>query len=160
MSFPFRRILAPVDFSACSEVSVALAITMAERFDATVTLLHAWEVPVVAVVPLGPTHGRNPPVPPETLTSAATARSALSDLADRLRATTAVTIELEVEEGSPHEVIEEASRDFDLVVMGTHGRGVLAHAILGSVAERVVRASKCPVLTVRAEAMQEQSRER
>ena len=39
--------------------------------------------------------------------------------------------------------------DIDLIVMGTHGRGAVAHLIMGSVAERVVRTAPCPVLTVR-----------
>ena len=39
--------------------------------------------------------------------------------------------------------------DIDLIVMGTHGRGPLAHLVMGSVAERVVRTASCPVLTVR-----------
>lgn len=38
--------------------------------------------------------------------------------------------------------------DIDLIVMGTHGRGFVAHAVMGSVAEKVVRAAPCPVLTV------------
>ena len=37
----------------------------------------------------------------------------------------------------------------DLIVMGTHGRGPIAHMLMGSVAEKVVRKSPCPVLTVR-----------
>jgi nucleotide-binding universal stress UspA family protein len=41
------------------------------------------------------------------------------------------------------------ARDIDLIVMGTHGRGALAHLVMGSVAERVVRLAPCPVLTVR-----------
>ena len=39
--------------------------------------------------------------------------------------------------------------DIDLIVIGTHGRGALAHLVMGSVAERVVRFAPCPVLTVR-----------
>jgi len=42
-----------------------------------------------------------------------------------------------------------AEHDIDLIVAGTHGRGALAHAIMGSVAERIVRLAPCPVLTVR-----------
>jgi nucleotide-binding universal stress UspA family protein len=52
---------------------------------------------------------------------------------------------------SPAFVITEYARDekIDLIVMGTHGRGPLAHLLMGSVAERVVRTAPCPVLTVR-----------
>jgi nucleotide-binding universal stress UspA family protein len=47
-------------------------------------------------------------------------------------------------------IVEYArSADVDLIVMGTHGRGAVAHMLMGSVAERVVRAAPCPVLTVR-----------
>ena len=47
-------------------------------------------------------------------------------------------------------IVEYAkSHDVNLIVMGTHGRGVMAHLLLGSVAERVVRIAQCPVLTVR-----------
>jgi nucleotide-binding universal stress UspA family protein len=54
--------------------------------------------------------------------------------------------------GSPIYVIIEYAREhgIDLIVMGTHGRGALAHAVMGSVAERVVRLAPCPVLTVRS----------
>ena len=57
----------------------------------------------------------------------------------------------EVREGSPfYEIIRYAKeQDVDLIIMGTHGRGGLVHVLLGSVAEKVVRKSPCPVLTVR-----------
>ena len=53
--------------------------------------------------------------------------------------------------GNPFlEIIRYAkANDVDLIVMGTHGRGAIAHILLGSVAEKVVRKSPCPVLTVR-----------
>ena len=57
----------------------------------------------------------------------------------------------EVFVGRPVAAIVEAAkmRKADLIVMGTHGRGALAHLVLGSVAERVLRTAQCPVLTVR-----------
>jgi nucleotide-binding universal stress UspA family protein len=54
--------------------------------------------------------------------------------------------------GSPFvEIVRYAKQhDIDLIVMGTHGRGPIAHMFMGSVAERVVRKATCPVLTVRS----------
>jgi nucleotide-binding universal stress UspA family protein len=56
--------------------------------------------------------------------------------------------------GAPYDEIVRAAADFDLVVMGTHGRTGLRHLFLGSVAEKVVRHASCPVLTVRLPAEQ------
>ena len=51
---------------------------------------------------------------------------------------------------APKKIVEYANdHDVDIIVMGTHGRGGLAHFLMGSVAERVVRTAPCPVLTVR-----------
>ena len=60
-------------------------------------------------------------------------------------------IETAFEEGRPSVKIVEFARDheIDLIVMGTHGRGPVAHFLLGSVAENVIRSAECPVLTVR-----------
>ncbi len=54
--------------------------------------------------------------------------------------------------GNPaYEIVELAAREhYDLIVMGTHGRTGIAHALVGSTAEKVVRRAACPVLTVRA----------
>ena len=62
---------------------------------------------------------------------------------------------------APHIVDYAASQDIDLIVMGTHGRRGVAHLLMGSVAEHVVRIARCPVLTVRAEqpATEEQAEE-
>ena len=62
------------------------------------------------------------------------------------------SVELRVEIGHPFEQILEVAKGerVDMIVMGTHGRTGLAHIVLGSVAERVVRMAPCPVLTVKA----------
>ena len=59
--------------------------------------------------------------------------------------------ELTAEWGNPYVKILEIAKDqaIDLIVMGTHGRGAIQHALMGSVAERVVRQATCPVLTIR-----------
>jgi nucleotide-binding universal stress UspA family protein len=58
----------------------------------------------------------------------------------------------EVVQGTPYNAILTVAKDgdFDLVVMGTHGRTGISHVLLGSVAEKVVRHARCPVLTIRA----------
>ncbi len=60
-------------------------------------------------------------------------------------------VETVISFGVPFAEIIKAAKDYDidLIVMGTHGRGAVAHLIIGSVAERVVRKAPCPVLTVR-----------
>jgi nucleotide-binding universal stress UspA family protein len=65
----------------------------------------------------------------------------------------AVRVETHLRQGVADADICQFARTghFDLIVMGTHGRRGLSHALLGSVAERVLRAAPCPVLTLRAE---------
>jgi nucleotide-binding universal stress UspA family protein len=64
---------------------------------------------------------------------------------------TGYPLELRVEVGHPFEqILDTARREYvDLIVMGTHGRTGLAHLVLGSVAEQVMRLASCPVLTVK-----------
>lgn len=141
----FRRILVPTDFSAPSDVALDCARRLAAGFAASVHLLH-----VLAEVSGSGGSGSELFVaePPE-------ARSMrLIDARDRLnrritaddrvtlRATTEVII------GSPAQIIGDYAADnqFDLIVMGTHGRTGMAHLLVGSVAERVVRTAGCPVL--------------
>ena len=61
-----------------------------------------------------------------------------------------VKLELHFRHGAPHVEIIDYAEDsqIDLIVMGTHGRGIAAHLLLGSVAEKVIRKAPCPALTV------------
>jgi nucleotide-binding universal stress UspA family protein len=104
--------------------------------------VHVCEAP--ALPPAGP-------IPYESLAPlAARAQEPLEDLLASLRRACAETTGL-VKLGRAADEILAAAAEIhaDLVVMGTHGRRGLAHAVMGSVAERVVRASPVPVLTVR-----------
>ncbi|MEY4543989.1 MAG: hypothetical protein RL685_184 [Pseudomonadota bacterium] len=143
----FEKILIPVDFSAHSSFAVKLGADLARRFAAPVTLLHVFDPLPYAL-----------PVEYEVLTPQqseqlqAEIQKALAAL--RLRAETAgaARVETQVLQGNPvSEIARFASAGgFDLIVMGTHGRRGIKHALLGSVAERVVRIAHCPVLTARA----------
>ncbi len=125
------------------------ALSFAEKFGAAVELLHAWEVPAylrpdltVWTGDVGTTlvdHAR------------AEAERGLAAFMEDAMVAGRAGVSSRIVAGTPASAVLDAiSKDApDLVVMGTHGRTGLSHVLLGSVAERVVRASKVPVLTVR-----------
>lgn len=141
------RILVPIDFSEYSEKALNWAITIAEQWGSHLYLCH--------VIPQ--------PSYPHLLAGAdlvefetklrGTAETQLHDLMNTQQSHN-VPIDLRVVMGEPfHDICRVAEEErIDLVVMGTHGRTGLRHAVLGSVAERVVRHSPCPVLVVGKEA--------
>jgi nucleotide-binding universal stress UspA family protein len=141
---PPSHILCPVDFSSCSEHAAHYAIDFAANTGASVTLLHAWEVPIYAV-PDGAIAFDN-----EVLTRVESSmQTQLEDFARRIRRAD-VHLSTRVEQGAPATVIPRVAGELgvDLVIVGTHGRTGLSHLLMGSVAERVVRTSHVPVLTV------------
>ena len=149
MTENITKILVPVDLSPHAERAFGYATGVARRFGAQVTLLHVVEDPF-ATGAWGPE--TYVPNAGELLREQiAGAERQLTPWKDRpaaqgLAVTTAVIT------GRPAQSIIDyaASEGCDLIVMGTHGRTGLSHAVMGSVAERVVRKARCPVLTVRA----------
>ncbi len=124
-----RQILFPTDFSPASEAARRVAVEMARESGATLHVVH--------VVP----PATDPSLPAEQLTELA------KDLGKKgLRLTTAL---LEGRAG-PETVRYAREQRIDLIVLGTHGRTGLTRALLGSVAEYVVRLAPCLVLTVPA----------
>jgi len=142
-----ERILVPTDFSECAEQARSYAAELAKRFASEVHLLH-----VVAPLALP---GYVGPIPEDLLHPEEGARKEL-EAWDEPALKEAKQVIRAVSMGTPFvEVIRYArDRNVDLIVMGTHGRSGIAHALIGSVTERVVRKSPCPVLTVRPEAHQ------
>ena len=145
-----RRILAPTDFSAASDAALDYARTLAERFGAHVHLLHVLEEPFV-----GGGVASDALVTEAPAVRAALLRAAQERLAHRVtqRDREQLHMTAEVVFGTAAQAILDNVRrnGDDLIVMGTHGRTGMAHVVLGSVAEHVVRAAPCPVLTVRYE---------
>lgn len=139
-----NRILVPVDFSDCSLEAVEYAALMAERHRASLTLLHVLE-PVSYGLDFTLLHGGKR----EEMRERSTAR--LGDLT-RALAGAGIPADSQVRGGTPFESILDSAKTIpaDLIVMGTHGRRGLSHALCGSVAEAVLRQSHCPVLTVRS----------
>jgi universal stress protein A len=136
------HILVPTDFSDASRKATSHALDLARAFGAKITLYHVIEDPVVYIPALG---GYTPqPRDFENFSAAALGEWIAPEDADGL------TIERKWEHGHPVLRILNFATEHacDLIVLGTRGRGSIAHALIGSVAERVVRKSKCPVLTV------------
>lgn len=141
-------ILAPTDFSAASRPAVAEAVALARDCKARLVLLHVIEP--LAQTTLWPAEAGALalyPVEPEELAPEWEALLMPLDLRGVEWQTRAV-------KGIVVPTIVEVARELsaDLLVSGTHGRSGFAHALLGSVAEQLVRAAECPVLTVRPEA--------
>jgi nucleotide-binding universal stress UspA family protein len=139
----WKRILCPVDFSETARAALETAIELASKFDSEIVLVHAYPIPGYTF-PDG---------------SAVASSRMLQDEATRHLEEWRL---LAVKGGAKHVTVETAVGDpageivriaqeakIDLVVMGTHGRTGIEHALMGSIAERVVRRAKCPVLTVR-----------
>jgi universal stress protein A len=137
----FQTLVVTTDFSANSAVAVRPALAIAEKFGGRIVLVHVLEAPST-----DPTHP---------------AQDALRDLAEMSKEHLEefgareigdrVPWTPEVATGPAYLAITDVARRCaaDLIVVATHGRTGVLHLLLGSVAERVVRAATCPVLTVR-----------
>lgn len=139
-----HKILCPVDFSACSLAASQLAANLARTFGAEVELFYVFQPPFhlgLEEVPLSSSTADR-----HFAMLRRDASEAMDKLVKELEASGVKVRRTEVE-GEPYEKIVERSRDVDMIVMGTHGRTGLPRFLLGSVAERVVRAAQCPVLT-------------
>jgi nucleotide-binding universal stress UspA family protein len=142
MNLAFKKIVMATDFSPPSELALQYARTLARRFGAELHLLHVVPEPF----PRGAEAYMTDP--------ANVRRRLVADAEQRLDKATAnlrmPEITWHIRIGDPARLIAEtaASHGADLIVIGTHGRRGIAHMMMGSVAERVVRHAACPVLTV------------
>lgn len=142
---PFQHILVPTDFEASSARALDVAIGLAQTFGAKLTLLHVWELPIYPYMEFM----LNSDVI-SSVEDRAVKRLEEGLVEVRKRVPVAESkLKVAVPWAGIVESIEELKPD--LVVMGTHGRRGLNHLVLGSVAEKVVRLSPAPVLTVRPE---------
>ena len=149
-----RTILVPVDFDSSSEAALEQAVRLARAFGARIKLLHVLPFSLSDVSAELFYAGPNTSVRLRTA-----ALKNLGDLGDRFRRN--VTIDHEIREGIAWDEIVGAATQLeaDLIVMGTHGRRGGLRGLLGSVAERVVRVSSVPVMTVRASVASPERRE-
>jgi len=144
-----QKILVPTDFSEFSQHAMRYGCEFARRFEAE---LHTINV-VEEIFPLIPDQGLMLPSSVEYLTDLqANAEQAFKSVPSEEMGS-GLTITKDVLTGTPFlEIIRYAkTKEIDLIVIGSHGRTGLIHALMGSVAEKVVRKAPCPVLTVRPE---------
>jgi nucleotide-binding universal stress UspA family protein len=142
----FNHILVPTDFGSSSARAIETAVTLAQTFDSELTLLHVWEIPVYPYMEFVLESAELV----DTIEQAA-AKDLATSLAEIQKSVPRATSILKM--GPPGQQIADtiAAVHPDLVVMGTHGRHGLGRVLLGSVAEKTVRLSPVPVLTIRGE---------
>lgn len=144
---PIKIILVPTDFSPASKRALRYACNLADAFSASLHIIHVLDI----ILP--------PPGYPETY--AVLPGDYLEEIGRRARAELEAQLTAEERKryaavfvmrvGSPaREILEYANeqRAIDLVVMATAGRGGVARLMMGSVADKIVRAAPCPVLTI------------
>lgn len=141
-----QKILVATDFSDCSEDALEMAVELAGREGATLTVLAVCELPSNAYAFAGDMVA---PAPELIAGMLADGKRSLAELAHRLHAR-GITVETQFVEGDAREAILQlaAQRGSDLIVLGSHGRRGLSRLFLGSVAEHVVRAATAAVLVV------------
>jgi nucleotide-binding universal stress UspA family protein len=143
----WKRICCPIDFSDASRAAMEVAADLARRFGADLVLLHAYPVPGYTF-PDGSVMA-SPKMMQELAEQAERHLEEWRAAAERLVGAPRVSAEKAIGEPAAEIVSFAKARAVDLVAMGTHGRTGLEHALMGSIAERVVRRAHCPVLTVR-----------
>ncbi|MBZ0135948.1 MAG: universal stress protein [Planctomycetes bacterium] len=140
---PFTRILFPSDFSDTSKRALDQAVAFTEDMDAELFVLHVVDDSLIS------THVEEE----RTIILKELRKHALEELKNQLPAQLLENFETigAVKRGEPGKAIAAYAETHhcDLIVMGTHGRGGIERALIGSVADKVVRRAKCPVYLVR-----------
>lgn len=146
--FAPKSILVPTDFSDYSDRAVKQAVDIAEQNNAKIFLLHVIDKLQQCAIDYC--------IPLETMMkvqsdSEKEAAKKMQEEADRILKTKNIDLVFDVKSGTPYEEIlkEQQERKADLIVIASHGRTGLLKTLIGSVAERVMREAKCPVLLVR-----------
>lgn len=160
----FTHILTPIDFSTPSHEALAYACQEAELHQASLTLIHVLPQSTATHVyyPRGSSADSRgftvegvavpvPPAPEPVSVRQDEGEEALQRLGDLVPSSFAGTWHTKLASGDPADAIVQEAREqeVDLIVMSTHGRTGLAHLLLGSVAEKVMRHASCPVMVTR-----------
>ena len=157
----WKHLLVPVDFSECATRALELACALAERDRAILTLVHVSPLPPN----LPPAALVTPPGATEPMRIDAYAMQGVRARLDamaiplRRRGLDARTVAFAAPSGDVSEDLLRigAELEVDAIVVGTHGRTGLSHLLLGSVAEKIIRRSTVPVITIRARSAEAQA---
>jgi nucleotide-binding universal stress UspA family protein len=141
---PIQHILVAHDFQENSDAALDYALSLAKKLGSRITVLHAYEIPSLGA--------------PEVLVLATdwpkqfsvVAREALEKVVARVSGS-GVAVRSELRQGAAWREVDGFAKEnqVDLIVVGSHGRHGVPRALLGSVAEKIVRTAPCPVLVVR-----------
>jgi len=139
-----KTILVPTDYGQSSDHALAYAVQLARALGAEVVVLHAYDLPVIGF-PDGALVAT-----PEIATKVTESARIGMEKTLAPHASSGVSMRSLVKQGVTWQTIVETAEELGagMIVMGTHGRTGLPRALLGSVAEKVVRSAKCPVVTV------------
>jgi len=141
-----KHILVPTDFSEYADQALNDAIQLAQQLQAHITLLH-----IIDTAPLGVVEGATM-LPPSYWQELETDIEQIMEESLKRLHDVGLQGETVIVHGVPFQTIVDTAEDkgADVIIMGTHGRTGLPHALIGSVAEKVVRLAPCPVLVTRA----------
>lgn len=142
------KILVPTDFSPNSEKAFRDAIDIAKRTNATIYLLHVNEVVQQCAIDYCLDNSTVQELEEKTIKAS---REMLSKIVDKFPEAKGITIKIDVKKGTPYEEIlkEQESNKIDLIIIASHKGKSFLNYLLGSVAEKVTRSAKCPVLIVK-----------
>ena len=140
-----KTLLVPVDFSDTSEAALEYAVNLGEKLGARLVVMHAYELPVYGF-PDGALVA-SAEIATRIMTGAQTG---LQSMVERYKGR--VRIDAVVRQGVPWEEVRAVGEEVgaDMIVIGTHGRQGLARALIGSVAEKIIRTATRPVLAIHA----------
>ena len=139
----FNKILVPTDGSEYTKAAARKAMELAKLSGGKITALYVMDQTIFTNVPM------DTAVMNVYRTLETEGNSAL-DFIKNLGEEYDVEVEIKLVEGIPVKIILEMSKEYDIIVIGTLGRTGMSKLLMGSVSEKVVRASKCPVMVVRS----------
>jgi nucleotide-binding universal stress UspA family protein len=139
-----RQILVPVDFTETSDRALDYAVELARKFEASITVLHSYQIPVYAFP-----EGAYITTADVAAQISNAAQAKLNEITESRKVSGVPMVNI-LRDGVAWEEINTVAQDIkaELIIIGTHGRRGLARALLGSVAENVIRTAKIPVLVI------------